>query len=106
MTTLPDLRPHDFRVQDSSENPLAAPMTRYTWKISDNREVWVTNHLGGVRYDQWLIVEDNKVVMPIVGLEYTSVIRQRALLTDALHDARAYVWTVYRKDILTLELPF
>jgi hypothetical protein len=97
---------HNWHVPLTEENPLGAVLIQITYQITSSRRIVITNHLNTVRYDQWLVLEQNKVVIPYSGLEYTSIVDRAALQTDALHRARSYVWLVYKKDIAAPNDPF
>lgn len=104
---LNDILPaHNWHVPLTEENPLAAVLIQITYQITPARRIVITNHLNTVRYDQWLVLEQNKVVLPYSGMEYTSIVDRAALQTDALHRARSYVWIVYKKDIAAHNDPF
>lgn len=97
---------HNWRIPHNQEHPFDSVIMQMSWQIAPHRRVMVTNHMNGVRYDKWLVIEETKVVLAYSGLEYKSVISQHDTQTKALDAVRSYVHVVYGQDIVSTDYPF
>jgi hypothetical protein len=105
-TPVTPLKAHNWGIDPKQENPqLAIAITRI-FVVSDALDIMVTNRVGGVPVDVWLILEVHRVTEDGFRRTLYSYVDNKRTQTEALIIARRYVFAIYRVDVVYDDLPF